>query len=200
MLVGFCLFFASHSSFNLYIYNDRDGKGSNFQYWISNLLATIENIFLLLYDWLFVEQYLSAALMLPIALEGGKNEKELSTMKRRVKLFLNIISGGFYLVIVVYAIASIATGDIFIRFQNSIIEALVIVIFILSLCKIQSQLGKIGQNHGRQTEHVNKVLLHCYMIMFICELVLLIAIMLFFYYVADDHHQIRQVSQKESRE
>ena len=98
------------------------------------------------------------------------------------------------MVIGVYAIASIATGDIFIRFQNSIIEVLTIVIFIFSLCKIQSQLSKIMQNHGRETEHVNKLLLRCYMVMFICELILWIAVMVFFDYIADDHHQIRQVS------
>ena len=56
------------------------------------------------------------------------------------------------------------------------------------------------QNHGRETEHVNKLLLRCYMVMFICELILWIAIMLFFIYIADDHHQIRQVSGKDSQQ
>ena len=74
MLVGFCIFYALYSFLALLNYNDCDSLMCTS--WLANLLATIENLFLILYDWIFIVQYLSAALMLPIALGADKSERE----------------------------------------------------------------------------------------------------------------------------
>ena len=77
MLVGFCIFYVVYNFMALHLLNDCRGDENGCHNWFANLLGTIENLFLLLYDWLFIEQYLSAALMLPVALEGG-NKSEIA--------------------------------------------------------------------------------------------------------------------------
>ena len=46
-----------------------EDKHHKHQTWISNLLATICDLMLMTYDWLFFEQYLSAGLIMPIAMD-----------------------------------------------------------------------------------------------------------------------------------
>ena len=75
MLVGFCICYVVFNFLVLHSINDCPGDGNGCRPWFANLLGTIENLFLLLYDWLFIEQYLSASLMLPVALEGGKKSE-----------------------------------------------------------------------------------------------------------------------------
>ena len=75
MLVGFCIFYVVYNFKILHSLDDCPGDENGCHNWFANLLGTIENLFLLLYDWLFIAQYLSAALMLPVALEGGKKSE-----------------------------------------------------------------------------------------------------------------------------
>ena len=47
------------------------------QTWIGNLIATLCDVMLMTFDWLFFEQYLSAGLIMPIALDMFSDEKSL---------------------------------------------------------------------------------------------------------------------------
>ena len=74
--------------------------------------------------------------MLPIALNTSMSKGELERMKRRASYILRVINWAIYSMFGAYAIASIVTGNMLIRYLNTLITALATAIFVFSLCKI----------------------------------------------------------------
>ena len=74
--------------------------------------------------------------MLPVALNTGMSKGEWERMKRRASYILKVVNWAVYLMVGAYAIASIVTGNMLIRYLNTLITALPTAVFVYSLCKI----------------------------------------------------------------
>ena len=119
---------------------------------------------MLIHDWLFLEQYLSASLMMPIAIEmfrGHDNNNVESLKKEKLKarktvLFANIT---FYIGAVGWLVVSTATGKFVWRMSIEAIYVLETIVFLWSFGKIQKFIKKVNIK-GLFTPKKNLMLAH----------------------------------------
>ena len=100
---------------------------------LRNLVYTVTDLFCIMYDWIFFEQYITTGILMPtvvnIFINIEENEKK-KLLAKRVILGLRI---SFYLILLTWFIISCVTGNVFIRRSNSVLYIVICMLYLWSL-------------------------------------------------------------------
>ena len=100
---------------------------------LRNLAYTVTDLFCIMYDWIFFEQYITTGILMPtvvnIFIDIAENERK-KLLAKRVILGLRIT---FYLILLTWFIISSVTGDVFIRRSNSVLYIVICMLYLWSL-------------------------------------------------------------------
>ena len=106
---------------------------------------------MLVHDWIFTEQYLTASLMMPLAVnvfdqdEDDKEATEYERQKKRAKLKSSVISFIFMLLTALWFGFSVITGDFETRMSINIVLIYMTVVFLVSLWRIRSLIKSLNK-------------------------------------------------------
>ena len=100
---------------------------------LRNLAYTVTDLFCIMYDWIFFEQYITTGILMPtvvnIFIDIAENERK-KLLAKRVILGLRIT---FYLILLTWFIISSVTGNVFIRRSNSVLYIVICMLYLWSL-------------------------------------------------------------------
>ena len=138
---------------------------------LENIIATVGDLMMLIHDWLFLEQYLEASLMMPIALKMFRDfgSTDLTDEKVRARKIVFIVSVAFYTITFAWFATSAATGSAFVRLTMEIIFILETILFLWSFLRIQ-KLIKRENVGGSFIPKKNLMIVH--LIVFISEVLI----------------------------
>ena len=125
---------------------------------LENIVPTVGDLLFLIHDWLFTEQFVSAALFLPIILENfsrgiyqssDTTTSETSSLSAdpREKVARRKLWGLItlaYTAIAAWTIASLIIGTLFVRMSLWMVQTLQTLIFAVSLYYLRKLIAKIG--------------------------------------------------------
>ena len=136
------------------IHGDEHGEASNsyetIKHWTNNRQDNILYAFTILcdtmqalFDWVFIEQFLSAGILMPIALDLMNDDEMFQEKGKRAKKFLFGLKIGFYTTMVFWFIISVYTGNVYVRLLNILAQVILLSAFIWSLSSIKKQFNKL---------------------------------------------------------
>ena len=146
-------------SFLLYFWRFDEVIAENEKSQFDNLLATIADLCLVINQWIFLEQFLSASFMLPIAIESLsisittsaevsetriKNNKDAIV---KAKCRICVAKTVFYAVTITWCLTSSFSGSYKLRFAILVIYLFMAAIFIWSVLRIQKVIKENATAH-----------------------------------------------------
>ena len=111
------------------------------------------DLFFILHDWLFTEQYLKASLLMPIALELFEQESDTEKKKKQAKRIILVVRVLFYSMTSVWFVFSAISGNLSVRVFIALIFIYITVVFMVSLFKIRSLINRVNTCRTLQTNH-----------------------------------------------
>ena len=122
----------------LYVAYQKDAKQANWQ----NIVATVGNIFFAIHDWIFTQEYLTASLMMPLAMKmvdphSSEDIGYYIRKKANAVIISRISTAAFYTMIVAYFFISTIYGDLVWRTSINVIFFYIAAIFCFSLLRIK---------------------------------------------------------------
>ena len=110
------------------------------------MLATTGGVFLLIHDWLYIKEFLSASLLLPIVMRNFNNrisERILGYEKsRRAKMIIRGANISFYLITLIWFLVSCFTASFTVRMSQSLIMLFMTIVLLWSVCNIKNLIKK----------------------------------------------------------
>ena len=130
------------------------------------------------YDWLFFEQYLSAGLIMPIAMDMySDDEKHTERLKRakRIKICTRIF---FYTVLVGWFVAATWSGNFIVRLSMCGIYVYICVVYLFSLRSIKKALEKLESKNEKEGLLQNKCLVRGYFVIYMLNMIVCLAVLI----------------------
>lgn len=130
-------------------------KGDNIstQSQVDNIFASLGDLFFILHDWIFTQQYLSASLLMPIAITMIDGESDTEKQKVRAKRIVVTLQVIFYTMTLAWFILSVLSGSLIIRFSINIVFIFLTLVFLVSLYRIKSLIQKVNNVKHFETNH-----------------------------------------------
>ena len=98
------------------------------------------DLFFILHDWVFTEQYLSASLLMPIAITMIEGESDTEKEKKRARLIVIICQIIFYSMTIAWFTLSVITGNFIWRFSINVVFFFLTIVFLVSLFRIRKMI------------------------------------------------------------
>ena len=106
-----------------------------------NTMASLGDFIFIIHDWLFTEQYLSASLMMPIAIDMFEKEGSFMDVKsdqRKARIALRAHNVFFYLITIAWLTVASITDNFLWRMAISMIFLYITTVFLWSLSRIRN--------------------------------------------------------------
>ena len=124
------------------------------QSFTSNVFATLGDLFFLVHDWLFTEQYVAASLLMPIAVSiQSRPSAALDGEKQRAKRTITACNAGFYVLTAAWFGVSIYSGKFVWRTGSNFIFAVVLVTLSVTLFRIKQLIERMNATKLLKTNY-----------------------------------------------
>lgn len=100
---------------------------------LRNLAYTITDLFCIMYDWIFFEQYITTGILMPAVANIFINIEQNEKKKIQAKRVIWLLRISFYLILLVWFIISAASGSVYIRRSNSVLYVVICMLYLWSL-------------------------------------------------------------------
>ena len=120
--------------------NENEGEVQSLQNSLENGIQTMSDFFQVLLDMMFLDSYLSTALVLPIVLNQSLSQEEILRLKTRANKQRWAFQGFLFILLISWTVVSILTGDMFYRMLVFGLQSILLSVFIISLVSIGRQL------------------------------------------------------------
>ena len=136
----------------------------------------VGDLLLMQYDWLFFEQYLSAGLMMPIALDMLSDEKSYEQRQVRANRKKIVIKVVFYTVLIGWFIATVVTGNFIVRLSMTGIYVFIGGVYLFSLRSIKKAMMKLESKNEKEGLLQNKFLVRGYFVIYTVNILVEMAV------------------------
>ena len=164
-----------------------------------NALAVLDDTAQALYDWIFFEQFFSAGIMMPIALDIVTDEETYKRKQERAKRCILGTRIMVYVTMFCWFIIAVYTGSTLIRVCNIFAYLVALIIFFWSLRSIKKSFRKIESKAKRSDMKQDNKLINAFVILFATSMILFAALIYIAFssqLLSDTEHTLEQCRKK----